>query len=97
MITEDKVIEIFYMADKYSKECSKIKHKYSLGEGRNDSRRHRNKSNRMIDAEIMVIFILFHAGGFRCSKHFYLSHVCQNENKNFCIKFKTPASAATPP
>ena len=33
MITEDKVIEIFYMVNKYSKEFSKVKHKYSLGEG----------------------------------------------------------------
>ena len=33
MITEDKVIEIFYMANEYSKEFSKVKHKYSLGEG----------------------------------------------------------------
>ena len=29
---------------------------------------HRNKPNRMSDAEIMVILILFHSGGFRCFK-----------------------------
>ena len=33
--------------------------------------RHRNKPNRMSDAEIMVILILFHSGGFRCFKHYY--------------------------
>ena len=48
MITEDKVIEIFYMADEYSREFSKV--------------RRRNKPNRMSDAEIMVILILFHTG-----------------------------------
>ena len=78
MITEDKVIEIFYMADEYSKEFSKVKHKYSLGEGCSDGRRHRNKPNRMSDAEIMVILILFHTGGFRCFKHFYLGYVCRH-------------------
>ena len=30
---------------------------------------HRNKPNRMSDAEIKVILILFHSGGFRCFKH----------------------------
>ena len=35
MATEDKVIEIFYMADEYSKELSNVRHKYSLGEERN--------------------------------------------------------------
>lgn len=75
MITEDKVIEIFYMADEYSKEFSKVRQKYSLEEGRNDGKRRRNKPNRMSDAEIMVILILFHTGGFRCFKHFYLEYV----------------------
>mgnify|MGYP000077486422 CR=1 FL=1 len=28
-----------------------------------------NKSNRMNDAEFMVILILFHSGGFGCFKH----------------------------
>lgn len=58
MITEDKVIEIFYMADEYSREFSKVRQKYSLDEGRNDGKRRRNKPNRMSDAEIMVILIL---------------------------------------
>ena len=62
MITEDKVIEIFYMADEYSKEFSKVRQKYSLDEGQNDGKRRRNKPNRMSDAEIMVILILFHTG-----------------------------------
>ena len=86
MITEDKVIEIFYMADEYSKEFSKVRHKYSLGDGRSDGRRHRNKPNRMNDAEIMVILILFHTGGFRCFKHFYLGYVCRHMRHLFPSK-----------
>lgn len=31
-------------------------------------RKHRNKPNRMNDAEIMVILLLFHSGGSRCFK-----------------------------
>ena len=40
------------------------------------NRKHRNKPNRMSDAEIMVILILFHSGGFRCFKHYYMEYVC---------------------
>ena len=40
--------------------------------------RHRNKPNRMSDAEIMVILILFHSSGFRCFKHYYKEYVCKH-------------------
>ena len=40
--------------------------------------KHRNKLNRMSDAEIMVILILFHSGGCRCFKHYYKEYVCKH-------------------
>ncbi len=40
--------------------------------------RHRNKPNRMSNAEIMVIIILFHSGSFRCFKHYYKEYVCKH-------------------
>ena len=40
--------------------------------------KHRNKPNRMSDAEIILIMILFHSGGYRCFKHFYLEYVCKH-------------------
>ena len=42
------------------------------------SGKHRDKPNRMSDAEIMLIMILFHSGGYRCFKHFYLEYVCMH-------------------
>lgn len=39
---------------------------------------HRHKPNRMNDAEIMVILILFHSGGFRCFKHYYKEYVSKH-------------------
>lgn len=39
--------------------------------------KYRNKPNRMNDAGIMVIFILFHLGGFCCFKHYYGQYVCK--------------------
>ena len=35
--------------------------------------KHRNKPNRMSDAEIMVILILFHSGGY-----YYKEYVCKH-------------------
>ncbi len=40
--------------------------------------KHHNKPNRINDAEIMVILILFHSGGFCCFKHYYKEYVCKH-------------------
>jgi hypothetical protein len=40
--------------------------------------KHRNKPHRMNDAEIMVILILFHSGGFKCFKHYSKEYVCKH-------------------
>ena len=44
-----------------------------------------NKPNRMSDAEIMVILILFHSGGFRCFKHYYKEYVCKHLQSSACV------------
>jgi hypothetical protein len=48
--------------------------------------KHRNKPNRINDAEIMVILILFHSGGFRCFKHYYLHYVCKHLTRLFPMR-----------
>ena len=40
--------------------------------------KHRNKPDRMSNAEIMVTLILFHSGGFRYFKHYYREYVCKH-------------------
>ncbi len=75
MFTESKVTEIYCMADDFCKEFLIQQEKYMVEA---PSRPHRNKPNRMSDAEIMVILILFHSGGFRCFKHYYLEYVCKH-------------------
>ena len=54
-----KVTEIYCMADNFCKEFALQQEKYMV-EDKNLN--HRNKPNRMNDAEIMVILILFHPG-----------------------------------
>lgn len=61
MFSEAKVTEIYCLADDFCKELALQQKKYMLED---KNRKHRNKPNRMSDAEIMVILSLFHTGGF---------------------------------
>ena len=67
MFYETKVTEIYCMADDFCKELAKVQEKYTIGD---KNHKHRNKQNRMSNAEIMVVLFLFHSGDFRCFKHY---------------------------
>ena len=75
MFSEAKVTEIYSLADDFCKEFAKYQENHMLPTF-HKSGKHRNKPNRMSVAEIMLIMILFHSGGYRCFKHFYLEYVC---------------------
>ena len=75
MFQESKVTEIYCMADDFCKEFALQQEKYMIEAKK---ARYRNKPNRMIDAEIMVILILFHSCGFRCFKHYYKEYACKH-------------------
>ena len=68
MFSKSKVTEIYCMADDFCKEFALQQEKYMIEDSK---QKYRNNPNRMSDAEIMVILILFHSGGFRCFKHYY--------------------------
>ncbi len=80
MFPESKVTEIYCMADDFCKEFTLQQEKYMIKDMKT---MHRNKPNRMSDAEIMVILILFHSGGFRCFKHYYKEYVCKTSETPF--------------
>ena len=69
MITEDKVTEIFCIADYFCKVFDAQMEKYTF---KAERKRKYHRESRMSKAEIMVIMILFHSSGYRCLKHFYL-------------------------
>ena len=75
MITEDKVTEIFCIADDFCKVFDAQMAKYTF---KAESKRKYHRESRMSKAEIMVIMILFHSSGYRCLKHFYLEKVCKH-------------------
>ena len=56
MFSESKVTEIYCMADDFCKEFALQQEKYMVED---KNHKHRNKPNRMSDAEIMVIFEKF--------------------------------------
>lgn len=73
MITEDKVTEIFCMADDFCKFFDAQMRKYTI---RDAGRRKYHRDSTMSRAEIMTIIIMFHFSGYRYLKHFYKEHVC---------------------
>ena len=75
MIIEDKVTELFCMADDFCKFFDAMMEKYTL---KSDKKRRYHRDSTMSKAEIMLIMILFHASGYRCLKHFYLEKVCKH-------------------
>jgi hypothetical protein len=65
MLCFDEIIEIFCVTDEFCKNFEKTTESFIIG----------NKPNRkpkMTTAEIITIYYLFHLGGFRCFKHFYI-------------------------
>lgn len=75
MITEDKVTELFCMADDFCKFFDAMMKKYTL---KSDNKRAYNRNSTMSKSEIMLIMILFHDSGYRCLKHFYVEKVCKH-------------------
>ena len=78
MITEDKITEIFCMANDFCKLFDAITAKYTL---KPTGKRTYHRSFTMSKAEVMLIMIPFHDSGYRCFKHFYLEIVCSRPLK----------------
>ena len=75
MITEDKVTELFCMADDFCKFFDAMMKKYTL---KSDNKRAYHRDSTMSKSGIMLIMIMFHDSGYRCLKHFYVEKVCKH-------------------
>ena len=75
MITEDKVTELFCMADEFCKFFDRMVAKYTF---KRAVKRSCHRNSTMSKAEIMLIMILFHDSNYRCLKHFYQEQVCKH-------------------
>ena len=68
VLPDNKVTEIFYLVDEFCLSFEKTIQKHLIG----------NKPKRtpkMSCSEVITIMVLFHSGGFRNMKHFYLYYV----------------------
>ena len=65
MLTEDKVTELFCMADEFCKFFDKMTTKYTL---KTENKRAYHRESTMSKAEVILIMILFHDSDYRCLK-----------------------------
>ena len=65
MFTEDKITEIFCIADDFCNFFDAQMKKYTF---KSDKKRQYHRDGRMSKAEVMMIMILFHSSGYRCLK-----------------------------
>ena len=73
MLTQDKITEIFCIADDFCKEFDKeFKENYMLPE---DGIKHRNRPCGMSDSEMITILLMYHFGTFKNFKHYYLHYI----------------------
>ena len=82
-IDNDKVTKIFCMADDFCRVYDRFVKVDGLAPKRDKSKRRYHRDGRLSDAEVITIMILFHLGGYKCLKHFYLNEVCRNMTDPF--------------
>lgn len=75
MISENKVIEIYSLADDFMQLFSAEMRKHTLS---NKKPTCAGRKPIMRDAEIITILVLFHLKGYRCLKHFYTEYVAKH-------------------
>jgi len=80
-LSDDKIIEIFYLIDEFSQEFNKSISKHTLG---NNAKR----KPKMSTSEVITIMVLFHMGALKNLKHFY----CYFIGKHFSHMFPQTVS-----
>lgn len=73
MLSESKITEIYWMADDFCKFFDETvkKHSFQVSDGKS----HRNKPNRLSNAEVITILVAFHMGGHRSFNNFIVNAV----------------------
>lgn len=77
MLTDDKITEIFVMADEFCKVFNAMLRRRGLLETRQYRKRKYHWDCRLSQAEVIVIMIIFHSSNHKCLKQFYLNEICQ--------------------
>ena len=80
MITEDKVIEIYSLADDFMQLFSTELQKRTI---LNSKPTNAGRKSIMRDAEVVTSLVLFHLKGYRCLKHFYTEYATKHMRDMF--------------
>ncbi len=72
VLSNDKITEIFYLVDEFCLEFEQTIKKHTLGNAP-------KRKPRMSCSEVITIMILFHSGGFKNMKHFYMFYVQKHQ------------------
>jgi hypothetical protein len=75
------LVEIYYLADEFCKAFDKMLKTHQIDD--NSGKKRRNKPAKLNNAEVITILILFHLGGFRNLKHFYINYVQKHLQQEF--------------
>jgi hypothetical protein len=81
VLTDSKLVDIFFYADEFCKDFNKTLDGVQLNS--DNSKKSRNKTCKLSDSEVITILITFHLGGYRNLKHFYTQYVQVHLTKNF--------------
>lgn len=76
ILSNDKITEIFYLVDEFCLEFEQSIKKHTLGNAP-------KRKPKMSCSEVITIMIMFHAGGFRNMKHFYLHYIQEHREDLF--------------
>lgn len=79
MLPDAKITKIFFVIDKFSQVFDATIKDKSISDGKV----HRNKPCKMSQSEVATILVLFHLGGYRCLKDFYLQCICKHMSNDF--------------
>lgn len=79
MISNDKITEIFFKIDEFSKVFEPALRKNLITNGKMT----RNRSGKMSQSEIMTISVIYHVSGFKNFKHFYIFYVKKHMQGEF--------------
>ena len=81
MLSSDKITEIFFVIDEFCKNFNKVVSAHTIKQ--DNGKKTRNRKSILSDSEVMTMLILFHSGGYKNLKHFYIYYVQKHMKKEF--------------
>ena len=89
MLTEDKITEIFIMADDFCKVFNETLRRRGLMKVNPGRKRNYHSPNRMSDAGITVIMIMFHSSSHKCLNTSICKRYAADTSTSFHVRYPT--------